>query len=660
MTDADSVTADTPLLLFDKKNNIQQRYIGDFVEQCHQPSDFKISSLAVATGEQKVKKVINLVKHPLKTSLYKLKTHLGYEVKITPYHSVFVYNKGKIITKATKDITKEDYVLMPRSLPRTDKEIVIDLKEFAPQEHMYAAFKKGELDNIPDDAYVDIPLIQWKKLKKARSEVQLSRKDMGKSLGIYHTILQQWEDKNDNVMPRWSLLKNYLRRIERSIQNITYNLLVPLSVIFNAENLKGKEFYFRNHTHKIKLELPLKEELAYLLGWYVGDGSPSFGKKNPYRFSLCLGEDKQYYLENLQRTIKKALGCNIILEKRESDIIVHFNSLSFYLLLQKFELLGKHAPEKFIPDVMFNVKKEVQIAFLRGLLQSDGSVVDGKDKNGKQGKKVMDHTTTSKRLMEGITFMYRQLEMLPSIVSSKSKDHYYKGILIRSNHRKYDIIIGSREQLKKAGKIWKDHKNAQVLQKYIQDAKRGTDRKYVINVSKDFQAVKVLRVEKIETKEKWVYDIGVDLNRSFIGGLGGLTLHNTDGAHIGCLLLTFFYRYMRPLIERGYLYLANPPLYKITKDKKIHYAYSDAQRDAIVSQIGGEGVAIQRFKGLGEMNPEQLWETTLDKTRRKLDQVTIKDATEADEMFSVLMGEEVAPRRDFIMEHAKDVKNLDI
>ena len=116
---------------------------------------------------------------------------------------------------------------------------------------------------------------------------------------------------------------------------------------------------------------------------------------------------------------------------------------------------------------------------------------------------------------------------------------------------------------------------------------------------------------------------------------------------------------MRPLVEKGYLYLANAPLYKIVKDKKNYYAYNDAQKEKIVLEIG-DGVAIQRYKGLGEMNPEQLWETTLDKTRRKLDQITIKDATEADEMFSVLMGEEVAPRRDFIMEHAKDVKNLDI
>ncbi len=660
MTDADSVTADTPLLLFDKEDNIIFKYMGEFVEEGHQPSDFKISSLSLATSEQKIKKVNNLVRHPLRTSLYKLKTYLGYEVKITPYHSVFVYSKGKITTKATKDITDNDYVVIPKSLPRTDKKINISLHDIAPKEFMYAAFERGELNTIPDDSYVNIPLVQWKKLKETRMKAQISRKNMGRSLGIYHTIVQQWEEKNDNVMPRWNLLKKYLQMIETRIQNIAHSLLVPLSIIISSESVEGKEFYFRNHTNKVRLELQLEKELAYLLGWYLGDGNASFGKKNPYRFSLCLGKDKQHYLESIKKAIKKSIGCNIILEKRESNFLIHFNSLGFYLLLQKFELLGKNAPEKFIPDVLFNTRKEVQLYFLRGLLQSDGSIVDEKDKNGRQGKRVLDHATTSRRLMEGIVFMYRQLGMLPSITSSKNKDHYYKGVLIRSNHVKYDILIGSIGQLNKAKKIWKGHKKELQLQKYIDNAKRGTDRRHVIEVSKDFQAVKVLRVEKIETADKYVYDIGVDLNRSFVGGIGGLTLHNTDGAHIACLLLTFFYRYMRPLIEKGYVYLANAPLYKITKDKKNYYAYSDAQKEKILNEIGSEGSSIQRYKGLGEMNADQLWETTLDKTKRKLEQITIQDAAEADEMFSVLMGEEVAPRREFIMEHAKDVKNLDI
>ena len=139
-----------------------------------------------------------------------------------------------------------------------------------------------------------------------------------------------------------------------------------------------------------------------------------------------------------------------------------------------------------------------------------------------------------------------------------------------------------------------------------------------------------------------------------------MTDADIDGSHINCLLLTFFYRYMRPLIESGYLYIATPPLYKITKGKEVHYAYNESELEEIYSKVGREGVALQRYKGLGEMNPQQLWDTTMNPENRILQQVTINDAAEADEIFSVLMGEEVVPRRNFILENAKMVKNLDV
>ena len=136
---------------------------------------------------------------------------------------------------------------------------------------------------------------------------------------------------------------------------------------------------------------------------------------------------------------------------------------------------------------------------------------------------------------------------------------------------------------------------------------------------------------------------------------------DVDGSHIRTLLLTFFFRYMRPLVENGNVYLAQPPLYKLSrKGMKDVYCYTDEQLEKHLQELGRDGMNIQRYKGLGEMNPEQLWETTMNPATRTLVQVTMDDAIKADEIFTILMGDEIAPRRDFIEKNAKFVKNLDI
>jgi DNA gyrase subunit B len=139
-----------------------------------------------------------------------------------------------------------------------------------------------------------------------------------------------------------------------------------------------------------------------------------------------------------------------------------------------------------------------------------------------------------------------------------------------------------------------------------------------------------------------------------------MTDADVDGSHIRTLLLTFFFRYMQPLIEEGHLYIAQPPLYRLAWKNQVRYAYSDAEKDEILKSLNGEKVTVQRYKGLGEMNPQQLWETTMNPQTRTLLLVTIEDAAEADRTFDMLMGDAVDPRRRFIQTHAKAVRNLDI
>ncbi len=155
---------------------------------------------------------------------------------------------------------------------------------------------------------------------------------------------------------------------------------------------------------------------------------------------------------------------------------------------------------------------------------------------------------------------------------------------------------------------------------------------------------------------------GFDLEGLRYGRVIIMTDADVDGSHIRTLLLTFFFRYMQPLIESGHLYIAQPPLYRVSYRKKIHYAYTEADKDAILKDLGvtDDRVNLSRYKGLGEMNPLQLWETTMDPDTRTLLQVSIEDATVADRTFDMLMGSAVPPRRRFIITHAQEVRNLDI
>ena len=203
-------------------------------------------------------------------------------------------------------------------------------------------------------------------------------------------------------------------------------------------------------------------------------------------------------------------------------------------------------------------------------------------------------------------------------------------------------------------------------------AKQGRDRKFqaILPLWGKMLNVEKSRADKIYNNEKLqpvILAVGAGIGNDFditkirYGKIIIMADADVDGAHIRTLLLTFFYRYMRPLVENGNIYLAQPPLYKLSKKgMKDIYCYSDEEMNEKLDEIGREGIGIQRYKGLGEMNPEQLWDTTMNPETRILIKVKVEDAIKADEIFTILMGDEIEPRREFIEANAKYVKNLDI
>lgn len=205
-------------------------------------------------------------------------------------------------------------------------------------------------------------------------------------------------------------------------------------------------------------------------------------------------------------------------------------------------------------------------------------------------------------------------------------------------------------------------------------AKEGRDRKYqaILPLWGKMLNVEKARIDKVYGNEKLmpvVTALGTSIGEDFdisklrYGKVIIMADADVDGSHIRTLLLTFFFRFMCPLIEDGHIYLAQPPLFKVARGKQVRYAFSDAERDQYISELSGENnlkVNVQRYKGLGEMDPEQLWETTMDPERRTMIKVTMEDAVKADEIFTILMGDKVAPRKEFIEKNAEYVKDLDV
>ncbi|SYZ74579.1 DNA gyrase subunit B [Candidatus Zixiibacteriota bacterium] len=202
-------------------------------------------------------------------------------------------------------------------------------------------------------------------------------------------------------------------------------------------------------------------------------------------------------------------------------------------------------------------------------------------------------------------------------------------------------------------------------------AKQGRDRRYqaILPLKGKILNVEKARIDRILSNDEiraLITAMGTGISEEFDAAqlrynkIIIMTDADIDGAHIRTLILTFFFRYMKELIEQGRIYIAQPPLYRVHKGKSEQYAFSDEERDRVVTQFGRDGITVQRYKGLGEMNPEQLWRTTMDPETRTLLQVSLEDAAEADHLFTILMGDAVEPRRNFIQENARYVRNLDI
>jgi DNA gyrase subunit B len=383
----------------------------------------------------------------------------------------------------------------------------------------------------------------------------------------------------------------------------------------------------------------------WFLGWYVAEGSLS-----QHQVSLSLGHKDEPFLEELSQVIWDVFGekPRAYCDPDSLGIKLYFHSVMGARLLRAWGLGGK-AHEKRLPDVVLNLPEDLQHAFLEGYFLGDGTI----------GKANWSVTTNSASLKDGLLYLFGQLGIFASLGHGAASTD--PSLPIQTKQPFFIVSVGRKDQLRRTLPIWRRHPLAGPLMAHM-DRPLAKAEGWA-NAGRDLAGLEVKRVEKIDPTGEWVYDFSVEGDENFICGVGGLAAHNTDadvdGSHIRTLLLTFFFRYMPQVITGKYLYIAQPPLYKITRGKEISYAYTDEQKNRKLAQMTGKP-EVARYKGLGEMNPEQLWETTMNPQNRMLLRVEIEDAVEADKIFDVLMGNDVDPRKRFIQTHAKTVRNLDI
>ena len=534
--------------------------------------------------------------------------------------------------------------------------------------------------------------------------------------------------------------------------------------------------------------------------------------------SLNLGRKDERFIPELSAAIEEIFGEK---PRRYDDpqsegIKLYFHSVAAARLLKALGL-AELSNEKKLPDIVFSLDETLQTAFLEGYFLGDGTMNDVH----------LSFTTNSRKLKEGLLYLLGQLGLVASV--NRFEPSAATNALVQTRHPFYTLVIGGKEQLEMCRQVWRRHANAPGIEAHL--ARPARKKPEYLPIGDDLMGVRVKTVEPVELAGDYVYDFSVEGDENFVCGTGGICAHNTDadvdGAHIRTLLLTFFFRQMPELIERGHLFVAQPPLYRVAAGKQEMYMKDNEQLNAFllrravekrevtlsgdsasvpsdqligllktysryeewldrqvqkglprnlleavirifkghgmsaeamadetvallfraemekagfeivsmeeeeehrgydfvvwfqeeaggrvqvrlsygflqsiefkrllelyrslevlhhppyrVRESGGEvafdhprpffqylmeearkGLGIQRYKGLGEMNPEQLWETTMDPEKRTLLQVRIDDQYQADELFTTLMGDRVEPRRDFIQVNALDFRELDI
>jgi len=630
--------------------------IGDFVDHCEAGKLGDVLCFGLDDQRVRFRPIRQAIRHKLDDTLYEVRTAYGRTVRVTAGHSVFVWEDGELRLKTGDALKTGDLVAAPRTvpLPSTAPERIDVLRA------LHGVSAAAEQVWVRGPAIEDLLKTRIRKehsgrpqLTEQRVEIppevriemasrrrgRISNADLWQRVGIRQPVtFYAWEKGTSR--PALSHFKAYLevigapelfekcRVVESQLDRIwseqysgsganrvrdSVRLAAleeeDLAWLAGREDLELTPEHYAGHG--LKRHLAADASLFKLLGFFLAEGSVS----DRNGVWLSIGRGNQRFCGEMAEAMGQVFGRDEVKVSESPDRCAELklvNRVAALVWQHVFGFRGTDSLTKRVPGIVFEASPELRLEFLRGYLLGDGTVVDG----------GMTFTTSSPDIASGVSLLLSSFGVVSSL-SRREPDgvvREVRGSPVVTKAPYYQLTVKAAEELKKLERVWADHANAASIREKLAREPASRNRRFTA-LQGDLVALPIESVTPVQATNGYVYDFSVEDDENFIAGLGGLCCHNTDadvdGAHIRTLLLTFFFRQLPELIEKGYIYIAQPPLYKVTRNKKDVYLKDDDARNEYLLNIAAERCKVESAAD-GKGKPEPITGSKLKELLQKV------------------------------------------